>query len=107
MGRAKCHELRGMSVIIGPRDDFLRNPADVLMRSLGVRPIPNAPVPSRNRLYADMASLFRQDLANVEAGVYPLPADGDSSLPMLLDRSRLFFVDLPEIHCRRERGQHH
>ena len=31
------------------------------------------PVPDRRRLYADMASLFLQDLANVEAGVYPVP----------------------------------
>ena len=30
-------------------------------------------VPGRNRLYADMAALFRRDLANVEAGIYPCP----------------------------------
>ena len=41
----------------------------------------DAPVPDRRRLYADMAVLFRQDLANVEAGIYPLPADHDGSLP--------------------------
>jgi hypothetical protein len=33
------------------------------------------PVPDRSRLYADMAALLRQDLANVEAGIYPLPTD--------------------------------
>ena len=33
-----------------------------------------APVPDRTRLYADMARLFLQDLANVESGLYPLPA---------------------------------
>jgi ubiquinone/menaquinone biosynthesis C-methylase UbiE len=33
-----------------------------------------------------------------------LPADHDGSLPMLLNRSRLFFEDLPEIHRRRESG---
>jgi ubiquinone/menaquinone biosynthesis C-methylase UbiE len=53
-----------------------------------------------------MATLFLQDLANVEAGIYPLPEDHDGSLPMLLNRSRLFFEDLPEIHRRRESGQH-
>src|SRR5262249_46003747 len=37
----------------------------------------DAPVPERNRLYADMAKLFQRDLANVEAGIYPLPADHD------------------------------
>ena len=49
-----------------------------------------------------MAALFQRDLANVEAGIYPLPVDNDGSLPVLLERSRLFFDDLPEIHRRRE-----
>jgi hypothetical protein len=62
----------------------------------------NAPVPDRGRLYADMARLFLQDLANVESGIYPLPADHDGSLLTLINRSRLFFEDLPEIHRRRE-----
>jgi hypothetical protein len=66
----------------------------------------NAPVPDRGRLYADMAVLLRQDLANVEAGLYPLPVDHDGSLSTLLHRSRLFFEDLPEIHRRRESGEH-
>jgi hypothetical protein len=69
------------------------------------RPQTAAPVPERNRLYADMATLFRQDLANVEAGIYPLPADHDGSLTTLLERSRLFFEDLPDIHRRRESGE--
>jgi ubiquinone/menaquinone biosynthesis C-methylase UbiE len=63
-----------------------------------------APVPDRGRLYADMAKLLLQDLANVEAGLYPLPADHDGSLLTLLHRSRLFFEDLPEIYRRRESG---
>lgn len=70
------------------------------------RPQSEAPVPDRKRLYADMASLFKLDLANVEAGIYPLPADHDGSLPTLLNRSWLFFEDLPDIHRRRESGQH-
>jgi hypothetical protein len=53
-----------------------------------------------------MGALWRQDLANVEAGVYPLPADHDGSLKMLLDRSRLFFEDLPAVHRRRQSGDH-
>ena len=73
------------------------------------RPHPHTdfPVPDRRRVYADMAILFQQDLANIEAALYPLPADHDGSLLTLLDRSRLFFADLPEIHRRRERGVHH
>src|SRR5260370_5810508 len=65
-----------------------------------------APVPDRRRLYADMATLFLQDLANVEAEIYPLPADHDGSLLRLLHRSRMFFEDLPSIHRRRENGQY-
>ncbi len=66
----------------------------------------DAPVPDRKRLYADMATLLRQDLANVERGIYPLPADHDGSLPTLLERSRLFFADLPDVHRRRENRHH-
>lgn len=66
----------------------------------------DAPVPGRQRLYADMAALFRQDLANVEAGIYPMPADHDGSLRTVLRRSRMFFEDLPSIHRRRESGEY-
>jgi ubiquinone/menaquinone biosynthesis C-methylase UbiE len=63
------------------------------------------PVPERARLYRDMATLFQQDLANVDAGIYPLPTDHDGSLATLIERSRLFFADLPDVHRRRERGE--
>jgi ubiquinone/menaquinone biosynthesis C-methylase UbiE len=66
----------------------------------------NAPVPDRGRIYADMARLFLQDLANVESGIYPLPADHDGSPLTLVNRSYLFFEDLPEVHRRRERRAH-
>jgi ubiquinone/menaquinone biosynthesis C-methylase UbiE len=70
------------------------------------RAFTGASVPDRRRLYADMATLFLQDLANVEAGIYPLPADHDGSLLRLLHRSRMFFEDLPSVHHRRENGQY-
>ena len=70
------------------------------------RPHTDAPIPDRKRFFADMGALWQQDLANVEAGVYPLPADHDGSLKMLLHRSRLFFEDLPAVHRRRESGDH-
>ena len=66
----------------------------------------SAPVPDRQRLYRDLAALFRTDLANVEAGLYPLPRDRDGSLLTLLDRSGLFFQDLPRVHHRRQAGDH-
>ena len=65
------------------------------------RPRTGLPVPDRNQIYADMAALFLQDLANVEAGIYPMPIDHDGSLVTLVNRSRLFFEDLPAIHERR------
>jgi ubiquinone/menaquinone biosynthesis C-methylase UbiE len=89
----------------------LRWLSDNAQRKDGKKPQPradtNLPVPDRGRLYADMAILFRQDLANIEAGLYPLPADHDGSLLTLIERSRLFFADLPEIHRRRESRAHH
>jgi ubiquinone/menaquinone biosynthesis C-methylase UbiE len=63
-----------------------------------------APAPDRKRLYAEIAALFQRDLANVEAGIYPQPADHDGKLPALLNRSRLFLEDLPAIHQRRKSG---
>ncbi len=59
------------------------------------------------RVAADRKALFAQDLANVEAGLYPVPDDHDGSLFTLLDRSRLFFRDLPEIAERRKRNGTH
>jgi hypothetical protein len=56
------------------------------------------------RLKADMAALLKQDLTNVEAGIYPVAADHDGSLLTLLDRSALFFRDLPEVNARRKRN---
>jgi ubiquinone/menaquinone biosynthesis C-methylase UbiE len=35
-----------------------------------------------------------------------MPADNDGSWPTLLNRSRLFFEDLPDVHRRRESGEH-
>jgi ubiquinone/menaquinone biosynthesis C-methylase UbiE len=64
----------------------------------------NKPTPDRRRLLTDMARLLQTDLANVEAGIYPFPIDRDGSPWDLLNRSRLFFTDLPEVHRRRENG---
>ncbi len=65
-----------------------------------------APLISDRKLYGDMAELLARDLANVEAGIYPLPADHDGSLPTLFRRSRLFFDDLPDVYRRRKDRRH-
>jgi hypothetical protein len=75
----------------------LRQLANGARRNGSMSKVPDqqpAPVPSRNRLYADMTKLFLRDLANVESGLYPLPIDRDGSLSTLINRSRLFFDDL-------------
>ena len=87
----------------------LRRLAEVARRREGSqsrarrRPHTDAPVPDRDYIYAEMIRLFMQDLANVETGIYPVPADHDGSLLTMIHRSRLFFEDLPKIHRRRQR----
>ena len=68
------------------------------------RPVTSLPTPNRARLYADMLALLQQDLANVEAGIYPLPADHDGPFRTVMESSRRFFTDLPAVHRRREAG---
>ena len=65
-----------------------------------------APALSQDRLYRDMLDLFARDLAYVEEGLYPLPADHDGSLMTRINRSRLFFADLPDVYRRREQRLH-
>jgi hypothetical protein len=102
MAPASCHASLGMLGV--------RRLSEAAQRRDGKKARPRAhtrlPVPDRRRLYADMAILLQQDLANIEAGFYPLPANHDGSLLTLLHRSRLFFEDLPEIHRRRESRAH-
>jgi len=78
MASASCHAWLG---IFGT--DWHRHLAEAARRSNAAkvrrRVHTNAPVPDRSPLYADMARLFLQDLANIEAGIYPFPADHDGS----------------------------
>src|SRR5262249_27177032 len=100
-------QLSRVAWYVGQGEIMRRMREEVQRRGSGsTRPKPHTdkPVPDRRRPVADMAKLFGQDLANVEAGIYPMPADHDGAWPKLLARSRLFFEDLPEVHRRRERG---
>lgn len=67
-----------------------------------VVPKPTRPVAPMRRLLADVAALLARDLANVEAGRYPMPDDGDGGLPRLIAQSRAFFRDVPEVVRRRQ-----
>jgi ubiquinone/menaquinone biosynthesis C-methylase UbiE len=70
------------------------------------RPHTDRPIPTRSQLVADMAALLRRDLENIEAGIYPFPADHDGSISTLFARSRSFFADLPAVRRRREENGH-
>ena len=87
----------------------MRRLAEQVRRNDGERPPPRqrSNTPLDRQLEEDRTALFEQDLANVEAGIYPVPADHDGSLLTLLDRSRLFFRDLPDIDQRRKRNATH
>src|SRR4051812_40597318 len=88
---------------------FMRRLAELAGQQEGARgrPKPRSDPHIEQRLNADMAALLEQDLANVEAGIYPLPVDHDGSLLTMLNRSRLFFRDLPEVDERRKRRATH
>jgi ubiquinone/menaquinone biosynthesis C-methylase UbiE len=66
---------------------------------------PRKPGPGRNRMLADLVSLFERDLRNVEAGHYPMPRDREGSPSRLLARSRAYFADLPEAASRKAEGR--
>ena len=69
-------------------------------------PRPTGRTPDRDRLWRDLAQLFLRDLANVEAGIYPMPRDEDGDLGELLGRSRAFFLDVPRVFLRRREKAH-
>jgi ubiquinone/menaquinone biosynthesis C-methylase UbiE len=85
----------------------MRRLADEVQRREGAPRKPKSASRVDERVEADRVALFEQDLANVEAGIYPLPADHDGSLFTLLSRSRMFFEDLPDIAERRKRNGTH
>ncbi|WP_420335973.1 class I SAM-dependent methyltransferase [Roseibium sp.] len=68
--------------------------------------VPEGPVPGQRRMLADIFKLFADDLKAVEDGLYPIPSDGTLSPRELLDTSRAFFKDVPEVARRRATGAH-
>ncbi len=68
--------------------------------------VPEGPVPGQRRMLADIARLFADDLKAVEDGLYPMPSDGTLSPRELLETSRAFFRDVPEVARRRATGAH-
>lgn len=67
---------------------------------------PSRPVPGQAALLGAIAALFRRDLANVEAGIYPMPRGEFGSPRDFLALSRQFFRDAPQVARRRAEGAH-
>ncbi len=75
----------------------------------GAAPIekPERPLAGWPRLLEGIGELMRRDLANVEAGLYPMPDDRDpAGLSGLIDKTRRFIADVPEVERRRREGAH-
>lgn len=63
---------------------------------------PQARPGRRSRIQAAFLDLFAQDRANIEAGLYPAPRDfSPEALAAMVDGSRRFFADLPQVDARR------
>lgn len=62
--------------------------------------------PDLKRLFSQIAALFARDLANIEAGHYPVP-EGEFGPPRsFLDLSRSFLADVPKVARRRVSKDH-
>lgn len=58
-------------------------------------------VPDRTALVPHVRRLLADDLANIEAGLYPMPEEGIFDLRKLLKGRELYLEDLPEVVRRR------
>jgi ubiquinone/menaquinone biosynthesis C-methylase UbiE len=65
-----------------------------------------AGLPSQGVLLGHVRDLMARDLANVEAGLYPMPAGEPDGLPGLIERAALYLRDVPEVVRRRALGAH-
>lgn len=65
-----------------------------------------AGIPNRAVLLRHVRQLLARDLANVEAGLYPLPDDEPDGLAGLLERRDLYLKDLPNVVRRRALQSH-
>ncbi|MGE0719287.1 MAG: class I SAM-dependent methyltransferase [Alphaproteobacteria bacterium] len=69
-------------------------------------PLPSRPLPSRERLQADLKALFDADWAAIAAGRYAMPADLWGDPRRALAASRAYLADLPAVARRRRDKEH-
>ncbi|WMS43321.1 class I SAM-dependent methyltransferase [Acuticoccus sp. MNP-M23] len=65
-----------------------------------------AGVPPRAVLLREVRALLARDLANVEAGLYPMPHDEPEGIAGLFEQRARYLRDVPEIVRRRAEGAH-
>ncbi|WP_075219432.1 class I SAM-dependent methyltransferase [Acuticoccus yangtzensis] len=72
------------------------------------KPVIEAPagVPERATLLKQVRQLLARDLANIEAGLYPMPKDEPDGLRGMFARRDLYLKDIPAIVRRRATGSH-
>jgi len=63
-------------------------------------------IPDRPVLLGHVRRLLARDLANVEAGIYPMPDDEPGGLAALIERRARYLADIPNIVRRRATGTH-
>ena len=67
---------------------------------------PRGPVPSMSELLGDVGKLLRRDLAMIETGVYPAPAEPVFDPMRAIGDSRAFLRDVPAVARRRRQKDH-
>ncbi|WP_226579303.1 class I SAM-dependent methyltransferase [Acuticoccus sediminis] len=72
------------------------------------KPVIEAPagIPNRAELLKHVRKLLVRDLANVEAGLYPMPVDEPDGLRGLIERRGMYLKDIPNIVRRRATRSH-
>lgn len=68
----------------------------------GGRVRPSRPGPGWPALFADIADLFAEDLADAERGLHPLPNDWTGSIASEIATMRRFMADVPQVERRRK-----
>ena len=101
--QASFHAWLGTWGIVFCSASYRKLPANERSRTRHAACIPVRQYRTESASMLTWRKFFLQDLANVEAGIYPIPADHDGSLLALIHRSRIFLDDLPSIHRRRKR----
>jgi ubiquinone/menaquinone biosynthesis C-methylase UbiE len=93
-------------IVRSARDDSKPDPKQPGGEESGAARRRTISTPDLRRLLSQIAALFARDLADVEAGHYPMPEGEFGSPRTFLDLSRRFLADVPKVARRRVSGGH-